>query len=127
MKQILGDGHYDGDKWKYQTSQLFHNEDVFDLSKEKWTFGTGKDILERYLATKLFGCLPSVIEYISDGEPDETLRWNRERRASKYKIVTPPSDEEQELFTSTKPWNDYANALKIKFNGLEPTDMFVKG
>ena len=101
-------------------------DDVFDLSDKKWTFGAGKQIVERHLAMKLFGCLPSVIEHMSNGDQDQNLRWNSERRLSKFKINTPPSDQEQELFTSTKSAFEEWSALLTRYNGNIPSDEYRK-
>ena len=117
LKFVQGDGSaLDEDKWDSMCESILFEDESIDLSKNKWMTGTGKEIVERYLAMQLFGCLPSVLAHHSDGvsEEPEGARWSRRRREYKFEFTTPP--EPQEWPESYRPDFEFDYPTPIEFD-----------
>ena len=116
FKYVLGDGTVVNGNWGSMCESILFEDESIDLSKSKWITGIGKEIVERYLAMQLFGCLPSVLLHYSDGssEEPEGARWSRRRREYKFEFTTPP--EPQEWPESYRPDFEFDYPTPIEFD-----------
>ncbi|KZT36067.1 hypothetical protein SISSUDRAFT_1121208 [Sistotremastrum suecicum HHB10207 ss-3] len=120
LRYVLGDGSGQQSSWS-SFARSFRYSEIVDLRHSKWRTGLGKECLERYMATRLYGCLPDV-----EDKSAHWSRWSFPRRLSNRKTLRNTPPDGPTLFTARPPIHEQKPLVRPRpreaGKGLSPND-----